>query len=494
MSKHYLDCVINIYHDEILNIIPIIGNICDSAELKINILKLKISNRYDKYSKNIKWDGIYDICKKYDSLIIEPAQNSNKMPEFADIYFTTEYLPSHTLKRQYTKYVLIYHNLNQLSWTDKNKNKVESNNVRYFFQFDAIIQLNNTTPSLRDSIINYYPEVFKNRIIRFFDTYTFKPDRKCMKYILSIEPNKTIFDKIYSYGLWVDARVLHKSGVKKEISFSGDGSDVGISNQIIESISRFVKDNKVTQIIDLSCGDMKWMSVILDKNRQITDYHGNDVSLNAIKMAQKNIKRRDNLNLTFSNCNTSHKQFAKNLSKIMKGRSLIISRLTLQHMTNEEIINTVKNLIKYVNFTYIGLSSIRTLFKIRNEWVVQKSTNGQDINRGGYRGINLDEIPFNKITPFVVMDDQVYLIGKNSHKELIDIYFYTNTEFIKLRDIEKQYTVHNFISYLKGGKTIDMDSKHKYKIYNISNINKLLDTTVYCEVSDTKRIWYTINL
>jgi hypothetical protein len=214
-------------------------------------------------------------------------------------------------------------------------------------------------------------------------------------------------------------------------------------------------------------------------------------------MAQKNIKKRDNLNLTFSNCNTSHKQFAKNLSKIMKGTSLIISRLTLQHMTNEEIINTVKNLIKYVNFTYIGLSSIKTLFNIRNEWVLQKSTNSQDINRGGYRGINLDEQPFDKAKPFVVMDDQIHLIGRNSHKELIDIYFYTYNEFIKLRQIKKQYEKHKFISYMKGGYTKitnNKDDKNKYKIYKITNINSLLNKKDHFEISNTERNWYTLKL
>ena len=42
MSKDYLDCVINVYHDELLNILPIIGNICDSIEIKLNIIKLNI--------------------------------------------------------------------------------------------------------------------------------------------------------------------------------------------------------------------------------------------------------------------------------------------------------------------------------------------------------------------------------------------------------------------------------------------------------------------
>lgn len=492
MSKGYLDCVINIYHDEIINIIPIIGNICDSIEIKLNIIKLKISNRYNKYSTNINWDNINEICKKYKSLLFNPKNNSIIMPEFADIYFTTEYTPSHTIQRQYMKYVLLYYDIKQLTWTDKNNNKVESNNIRWFFQFDVIIQLKETIPSLRESIIKYYPKIFSDKINNFFNIYSFGPDRKCMENILNIDPNKTIFNKIYTFGLWIDTRIMHKKGVKNELSFSGDGSDVGVSDTIIASLSKFITDNNVTQIIDLSCGDMKWMSILLDKNKQITDYHGNDVSLNAIKIAQTNIKKRDNLNITFSTCNTSHELFAKKLKHIMKGTSLIISRLTMQHMTNEEIINTIKNLIKYVNFTYIGLSSIKTILQIRDEWIIQQGLNRNDINRGGYRGINLDEYPFDDCLPFAIMDDQTHIIGKNKHKELIDIYFYTNKEFSKLRDIKKRYIKHNFISYMQGG--VSVIDKKIYKFYEIKNIDELLNKKDNYEIIDNKKKWYTLKI
>lgn len=484
--KNYLDTVINVYYDELPTVIDLLGYICKN-KVKLHIIKINMI--YTKNNK-IEWNKINKLISKYDSLFYEPITSSNKMPEFADIYFTTEYLPGHTLKRQYTKYIFIYHSINQLSWIDKNKNKVVSNNVRYFFQFDVIIQLKKTQPTLRESILKYYPNIFRDRINNFFNTFTIKPDENSINKILDIDPNKTIFNKIYSFGLWVDARILHKSGVKKELSFSGDGSDIGISDKIIETVSSFIKKNNVTQIIDLSCGDMKWMSIVLKKNKQITDYHGNDVSLTAIKMAQNNVSHRKGLNITFSNCNTSHKSFSKKLSKIIKGKTLIISRLTLQHMTNQEIIGTIKNLIKYVKFDFIGLSSIKTLFKVNNKWLPDKSSNSQDINRGGYRGINLNEHPFNKAKPMTVVNDQIHLIGKESHKELIDVNYYRYNEFIKLKKIKKYYIEHTFTSY--GSKVHKKIKKEKCKIYKIKHINNLLEKNINQEILTNKRKWYTL--
>ena len=96
------------------------------------------------------------------------------------------------------------------------------------------------------------------------------------------------------------------------------------------------------------------------------------------------------------------------------------------------------------------------------------------------------------------MDDQIHLIGRNSHKELIDIYFYTYNEFIKLRQIKKRYEKHKFVSYMKGGYTKitnNKDDKNKYKIYKIykiTNINSLLNKKDHFEVSDIERKWYTL--
>lgn len=502
MLKKNLDCIININNDELLTIIPVIGNICDSNETKLNIIKFNITNIYDKFSNKNNWTTINNICKHYTSLSIDQTNiNGYKMPEFADIYFTTEYVPSHTLKRQYNKYVFIYHDIKQLSWTDKTKNVVESNNVRYFFQFDAIIILQDTKPSLREYIIKYYPDTFTDKINNFFNTYSFIPDRKCMQCINEIDPCKTIFDKTYTFGLWVNSKIIHKTGITANISFSGDGSDLGISDQIIKTMSDFIKNNGVTQIIDLSCGDMKWMSIVLKENKQITDYHGNDVSLNAIRLAQHNITNRDGLNISFSNCNTAHKLFAKNIGKILKGTSLIFSRLTLQHMTNQEIINTIRNLIKIPprgastkgggKFSFFGLSSIKTVYNIRNEWIKQPSTNGQDINRGGYRAIDMDEPPYDNAKPISIFNDQVRMFGKNT-QELIDVHFYNYAEFSKLKNIKSKFTKHNYTSYIHGGDKLHKLPKNKYKIYKIKKINLLLDKTDNIEENNKKRIWYTI--
>jgi hypothetical protein len=490
MTKNMLDCVINIYHDEILDIVPLIGNICDLAEVKLNIVKFNITNKYDKYRNTANVNNITSICTRYKSLSnMANSIAKIKMPEFADIYFTTEYLPSHTLKRQYSKYVLIYYDTKQLYWTDKTKKEVEGNNIRYFFQFDAIIILKETEPTLRESILKYYPDVYKDKINDYFDKYSFVPNRMCMEHIKLIEPNKNIFDRIYSFGLWIDARYMHKNGITNNLSFSGDGSYDGISDTIIETLSKFIADYNITQIIDLSCGDMKWMSVVLDKNKQITDYHGNDVSLTVIRMAQKNIKKRDNLNISFSNCNTSHKRFAKNLSKIIKGTSLIFSRLTIQHMTNEEIINTFRNLIKYVKFSYFGISSIKSLINIHDEWIVLDDTNGQDINRGGYRGVDLDLPPYDIVQPVAILDDQVHKSSK-VHKELLVIYYYTYNEFIKLKKIKKKFIKHEFQSYMSGG-AVEIP-KNKYKIYKMNKIDELLNKTDNIESTNDIRIWYTI--
>jgi hypothetical protein len=313
-----------------------------------------------------------------------------------------------------------------------------------------------------------------------------------MERINAINPCENIFDKTYSFGLWVDSRILHTQGITDNISFSGCGSDTGISDQIIQSFSKFIQNYGVTQIIDLSCGDMKWMSVVLEKNTQITYYHGNDVSLNALRMAQHNLKKRKGLSISFSNCNTSHKKFAKNLGKIITGTSLIISRMTFQHMTNQEIIHTIKNLIQYTKFTYIALTSIISLYNIRGEWIKQPSVNGHDINRGGYRGINMNEPPYDIAQPLEIMDDQIHAISRNMHRELHDMHYYNYQEFSKLKNIKSKFIKHDYVPYMVGCHLPSKPIKNKYKIYKIKYINRLLNKMENIESSSVKRIWLTL--
>lgn len=480
-NLNILDCVVNIDINEILTIVPLIGSLCQSAGLTLNILKFNFTNKKTQLENILNLDIIKNICLQYKSLIFNNNILSS-MPERADIYFTTDYLSSHCIMRQYTRYIFIYHNISQLEWRDGVEKKA-AYNVRRFFHYDAIILMQPTTPSLKQTILEYFPPFFKEKINNYFDKYTYQPDRTTMEIIKQIDPDTYIFNKIYEFGIWVDERSLLTR--KDQISFSGDGSDIGTTNKVLESLGGFINEYNITQIIDLSCGDMKWMSVLLNNQKTITHYHGNDVSLVALKLAQKNIIQRDGLSITFSNNNISSPKFSKKLNKIVTQNSLILIRLTIQHMSNQEIMNTFKNLIKYVKFKYIICSSIQPLVKINDEWRQAVSMTSSDINRGGYRDINLDDPPYSNARPFTVLDDQIHFMGQYQ-KEIITLYCYTNETFKALKNM-KNY----FIKKIIREKNINDKTKINYTFFKINKIHKLLEKKNTNEVNNQTKIWYS---
>ena len=166
--------------------------------------------------------------------------------------------------------------------------------------------------------------------------------------------------------------------------------------------------------------------------------------------------------------------------------------MTFQHMTNQEIIGTIRNLIRYTKFTYIALTSIKSLYNIRGEWIKQPSVNGHDINRGGYRAVNMNERPYDVAQPLEIMDDQIHTISRNMHRELHDMHYYGYQEFSKLKNIKSKFIKHDYVPYMMGGQIPPTPIKNKYKIYKIKYINRLLDKIENIESSSAKRIWFTL--
>lgn len=163
-----------------------------------------------------------------------------------------------------------------------------------------------------------------------------------------------IFNTIYRENIWGNG--------------SGPGSDPEILKDYISFLDNFIKENNITSISDIGCGDWQYMKFI---NLDGINYTGYDVSSDIIDANSKN----------FSSENIHFIHYDGDFSKI-KSTELAICKEVLQHLSNENIFNFIENMKK---FKYIIIGNT---FKNSN-------TINKDISSGACRTLDLRLAPFN---------------------------------------------------------------------------------------------------
>lgn len=191
---------------------------------------------------------------------------------------------------------------------------------------------------------------------------------------------KEIFTDIYNVNKWAC-----------EESKSGPGSRVSVNSLLLEKLKQFVNKNNIKSIVDCGCGDFNWMKLF--------DFNSIDYYL-GIDIVEKLISEN---NSKFSDKKKSFKCMSLVENEIPK-KDLIICKDVLFHLSYSEAIQTIKN-IKKSGSKFLLSTSFTGFVNF-------------DIKTGGWRPINLQDVPFNIGQPFEYWENIENRNDKYSNKSI----------------------------------------------------------------------------
>jgi len=188
-----------------------------------------------------------------------------------------------------------------------------------------------------------------------------------------------------------------------EGSLSGAGSNENTTQKIKHELQGFFKKKKIQSILDIPCGDWKWMSTM---DFQQVNYIGCDV---VKEMIEKNSRlyARDNIKFMVKSL----------IDDDLPNADLIIVRDLLVHLDTSDILKCLEN-IKRNNFEYIAITNYPTL----------KSQHKDKILGDKWRPINLSMEPFSLIDPEYNLDDTSMIQDHDKEKYLS---VWSNKKFIR---------------------------------------------------------------
>jgi len=177
-----------------------------------------------------------------------------------------------------------------------------------------------------------------------------------------------VFTRIYSSNHW-----------KSPESVSGTGSELEQTKTLVEKLEKLLADMSITSILDIPCGDFKWMQEV-DLSR--IDYTGADIVEELIKANQE--KYKEKTNRRFMVLDLMHGRLPE--------KDLIVVRDCLVHFSFKDIRQAIKN---------ITSSGSRYLLATT---FTDYHTN-YDIATGDWRRLNLQERPFNFPPPITIINE-----------------------------------------------------------------------------------------
>jgi SAM-dependent methyltransferase len=199
---------------------------------------------------------------------------------------------------------------------------------------------------------------------------------------------------------------IYKSKYWKGIgdgSLSGAGSNENTTHNIKLELQNFFNQKKIQSILDIPCGDWKWMS---NMDFECINYIGCDV---VKEMIDKNNKLYAKDNVKF---------LVKSLiDDDLPKADIIIVRDLLVHLDNSDILKCLEN-IKRSDFKYIAITN----------YPILKSQYKENILGDKWRAINLSMEPFNLIDPDYNLDDTNIIQGHDKGKYLS---VWSNKKFIR---------------------------------------------------------------
>ena len=188
---------------------------------------------------------------------------------------------------------------------------------------------------------------------------------------------KIIFNLIFKSYHWRD---YHKTTINE--SDSGLGSDLIVTKQLIKDLDIFFKNNQITSILDIACGDFFWMNKLINNNKHL-NYLGLEIVESIVK----------NNNKIFSNQKVKFKCTDVINEELPQNHDFILIRDFLIHIKNTDIINLVHK-IKKSNCKYFAINNFPNIKK-----------NDEIKGYGHHRYVNIEIPPFNLTNVFKVIDD-----------------------------------------------------------------------------------------
>ena len=176
-----------------------------------------------------------------------------------------------------------------------------------------------------------------------------------------------IFKYIFLSGYWLDYNL------DKNHSRSGNGSNLDQSEYLKKELKIFFEEKKIKKILDIGCGDFKWMSSLLEEI-DYDYYMGIDI---VDFLIDENISNYQNNKIKFVKMD-----IVKDDMNFLDEYDFILIRHVFIHLKNSNI-QEVLNKIKKINFKYLCITSDPKV-KINKDLKTE----------GRYRDINMMISPF----------------------------------------------------------------------------------------------------
>ena len=245
--------------------------------------------------------------------------------------------------------------------------------------------------------------------------------------------NKTqqIFTQIYERNGWGNTE-----------SLSGPSSTLQRTENLRGFLSKFFSLHNIKSVVDAPCGDMNWMSKLLESCN--VHYTGIDIVEDLI---ENNKKKYGNSNTAF---------FCKNiLQDPLPKADLMICRDFMFHMSYSDISRFMKNFIES-GIKYIFLTThINSFILEKDKRYLYNRFHNRDIKTGGWRMFDLFLPPFNFPTPICSCVDgggDRYL-ALFSREQLVDN-FYSDSFLESCKSYEHRYDSCEIEEYIDNVKPI----------------------------------------
>ncbi len=214
--------------------------------------------------------------------------------------------------------------------------------------------------------------------------------------------NQIVFNSIYKSNHWNKSKKFNS----KNQSFSGPGSIPGSiqTDNLIEELSNFFKNNNIIKILDAPCGDCAWIQRMFNAN---IDYTGIDIVEDLINKNKINFQ-------SFENVKFSCKDLTENNE--FNNFDFILMRDFFIHLPIKSIEKILNNL-KKSNCKYFAFNSY------------ERVKTNVEISTGQHRKINILKEPFNFGKPyFKILEVKNENFTDESLKDNF-IYIYKNNLF-----------------------------------------------------------------
>ena len=207
--------------------------------------------------------------------------------------------------------------------------------------------------------------------------------------------NKIVFNSIYKSNHWNKSQKLD---LNQSYSGPGSASNSIQTNNLINELEKFFKENRIKNILDAPCGDCAWIKRIFENN---IEYTGIDIVKDLINKNKEIFKSNKNVNF-----------YCEDLIEYDKfdNFDFILMRDFFIHLPLP-LINKVLLKLKNSNCKFFAFNSYENVI------------NNKNIVTGQHRKINLLKKPFNLNEPFFKIQE---INNENFPDDGSFIYIYKN--------------------------------------------------------------------